>query len=255
MPRRRMIDPEIWPDEWFGYLDYQKQILFIGIVTNADDEGRIIGTPAYLRTRIFPYKETTDKEIEVILQEFAETNPNFILYKVKNVSYIWLKQWRRYQKPQYPKPSRLPAPPNSLNDSMNTSMNESMNHSIAGQSSLGGEGLGQSSLGYIRLGQFGFAEFLDDENKLTDRLTTELTKYVSGGRARQGAMEVVKKLWSDANLDMETLPFQSIYLSFKAYPLDVVIKALSKTVKHVNGKKNPGNYYNAVLKEKAGMNN
>lgn len=82
MPRRRMVDPEIWGDKWFGSLDYFEQIFFIGIISNSDDEGRILADPVYLRSRIFIYKDVSVTEVETMLTKFANTNKNFCLYNV-----------------------------------------------------------------------------------------------------------------------------------------------------------------------------
>lgn len=148
MPRRRMIDPDIWHDTWFGNLTERQQVFFIGIISNCDDEGRILANPTYLRSRIFIYHDVPAEEIQSMLSHFNETNPNFHLYSINGDNFIQLLKWREYQKPQYPKPSKIPAPIElvkssivkssivkssvvaSLNESENNTMNESMNESM-----------------------------------------------------------------------------------------------------------------------------
>ena len=57
MPRRRMIDPEIWFNEKFAKLPDPARLLFIGIFSNADDDGRLQASPKYLKAHIFPYDD------------------------------------------------------------------------------------------------------------------------------------------------------------------------------------------------------
>jgi len=144
-----MIDPDIWHDTWFGNLTDREQIFFVGIISNADDEGRILANPTYLRSRIFVYRDVSIKEIENVLGKFRDTNVNFILYSQNGNQYIQLAKWSDYQKPQYAKPSKLPPPPpdntplnnppnslyqssivesssHSANDSLNDSANDSL---------------------------------------------------------------------------------------------------------------------------------
>ena len=40
MARKRMIDPNIWDSEDFSKLSILGRLLFIGMFSNADDEGR-----------------------------------------------------------------------------------------------------------------------------------------------------------------------------------------------------------------------
>ena len=49
MARKRMIDPNIWQSEDFNSLSLMGRLLFIGMFSNADDEGRGIANPVFLR--------------------------------------------------------------------------------------------------------------------------------------------------------------------------------------------------------------
>lgn len=129
MPRRRMIDPDIWHDVWFGRLSYTEQIFFIGIISNADDEGRILADPAYLRSRIFIYQDIPLDTISQMITKFQDTNHNFISYGSNGSSYICLRKWKDYQKPEYAKPSKIPPPPDTESGQPNQSPNDSPNQS------------------------------------------------------------------------------------------------------------------------------
>ncbi len=126
MARRRMISPDIWQDPWFGKLTHTEQIFFIGIISNCDDEGRILAESPYLRSRIFIYQDIELLAIDNMLSKFKDTNRNFYLYNVNGSHYVYLKTWNKYQKPEHASPSTLPPPPNqSVNDSENQSVNDS----------------------------------------------------------------------------------------------------------------------------------
>ena len=58
MARKRMIDPNIWQSEDFGKLSLLAKIVFIGLFSNADDEGRGRANPVYLKSTLFPYEES-----------------------------------------------------------------------------------------------------------------------------------------------------------------------------------------------------
>ncbi len=132
MARRRMISPDIWQDPWFGKLSHTERIFYIGIISNCDDEGRILAESPYLRSRIFIYEDIPLDNIETMLQKFRATNPNFCLYSNNGTGnrYIALLSWSKYQKPEHASPSTLPPPPNTaLNIIPHHSENDSPHHS------------------------------------------------------------------------------------------------------------------------------
>ena len=57
-----MIDPTIWQSESMAELTRDQRLLFIGLFSNADDQGRLRGNPNLIRSQIFPFDEdiTTD---------------------------------------------------------------------------------------------------------------------------------------------------------------------------------------------------
>jgi len=113
MPRRRMIDPDFWLDSRIKELSPAERLLFIGMISRADDEGRLPADPAYLRSQIFPYDDFTLEDIRNMRDHIIEVNPNVQLYTNAGEEYIYLRKWSRYQKPSHPQPSRLPKPPES----------------------------------------------------------------------------------------------------------------------------------------------
>ncbi len=112
MPRQRFIWPDIWTDPVIGRLPPINQLFFIGCFSNADDEGRLLADPAYLKSIIFPYQGFTPDDTRSIRDQTLKSCHNLVLYTVNGVEYLAFRKWTAYQKPKYPKPSKLPVPPN-----------------------------------------------------------------------------------------------------------------------------------------------
>ena len=114
MPRKRMIDPGIWLSEQIGSLTREQRLLFIGMFSNADDEGRLKGSSKFLKATIFPYDEDiTSSDIREWRDAIAQaTDGNgeapIRVYTVNGIDYIWLVNWKKYQKIDRPSPSILP---------------------------------------------------------------------------------------------------------------------------------------------------
>ena len=116
MPRRRMIDPEIWFNEKFAKLPDPARLLFIGIFSNADDDGRLRASPKYLKAHIFPYDD--DKGTREIKQfrDLCVKLGLITIYSVNGSEYLELPGWLEHQqirKDRY-KPSALPSPDGSI---------------------------------------------------------------------------------------------------------------------------------------------
>lgn len=119
MARQRFIWPELWKDKRFGELKHDEQVLFIALFSLADDEGRLSADPMLLRSEVFAYKDYTAKRVRTIRDHVAEKMPNVWLYEADGLEYIQLRKWSDYQRPKYPKPSKIPPPleEDSPNDS------------------------------------------------------------------------------------------------------------------------------------------
>ncbi len=110
MARQRFIHPEFWGDPSIGQLTPIERLFFVGCFSNADDEGRLLGHPAWLRSAIFPYDDISLDEVRGMRDRAAAVCRNFVVYEVDGVEYIAFLKWSRYQKPKYPKLSTLPPP-------------------------------------------------------------------------------------------------------------------------------------------------
>lgn len=108
MARKRMIDPSIWQSEDFGRLSTLAKLVFIGLFSLADDEGRGRCNPIYLKSTLFPYEENIrSADIEKTLSEIS-SNMSVILYSCDGSSYYSLLSWDTFQKIDRPSPSKIP---------------------------------------------------------------------------------------------------------------------------------------------------
>lgn len=121
MARRRMIDPGIWSDPTIGELSIAARLLFIGMLSLADDEGRIDLNVRYLRKEIFGYDDLTIADVNDLLSEIRLKCKNVQIYTVDDREYAVFLTWQEYQKIDRAYRSRLPDPPGYVPD---TNLNE-----------------------------------------------------------------------------------------------------------------------------------
>lgn len=122
-PRIRTLKPELWQDERIGDLSHGARLLFIGLITMADDAGRLRELPATIIGHVFPYDDVTGPKLTRWLKEVAATGA-VVRYEVEGRRYVAFRHWTKHQKVDKPSPSELPPPPEfSPNDSPNGSGN------------------------------------------------------------------------------------------------------------------------------------
>lgn len=108
---RRMISDSIWKNEKYASLPFGARLLLIGMVTNADDQGRGKAHPAYLRAEIFPYDDMPLADINEWLR-LIQDNQTVIIYSVDGKNYYQFTNWWGYQSHPFAAPSDYPKPPN-----------------------------------------------------------------------------------------------------------------------------------------------
>lgn len=112
MARKRMIAPCIWEDEKFNKLSLIGRLLFIGLISNADDYGKLKGHPAVVKGKVFPFDDYNKGEIEKELATLNDVDlitwwrdkDNYYI-KVKNFSKYQVQQKDRMQDSQIPEPT------------------------------------------------------------------------------------------------------------------------------------------------------
>lgn len=114
MPRIRSIHPSFWTDERMAELPFGARLLFIGTWTFADDEGRLEDNAQRLRLQVFPGGGVTTPQVEEWLMLMSNPTGPLIKYEIEGRRYIQVRNFKRYQSPKNPTPSRIPPPPLSL---------------------------------------------------------------------------------------------------------------------------------------------
>jgi hypothetical protein len=111
-PRIRTLKPEAWQDEKLGGLSRDARLLFVVLITMADDEGRFRAMPASILGHGFPYDADAIKKLDKWIAEL--TNCGLVrIYEVADVPYGWLPKWTDHQKINRPSKSELPPCPSA----------------------------------------------------------------------------------------------------------------------------------------------
>ena len=97
MARARNIKPGFFENEYLAELPALDRLLFIGLWTIADREGRLEDRPKRIRASILPYDEM---DADAALERLAESPGNFLLrYEVNGTKYIQICNFNKHQKP------------------------------------------------------------------------------------------------------------------------------------------------------------
>lgn len=117
MARKRMIDPGFWTDEKLGTCSPMARLTFMGVISQADDDGRLNGHPALIRSLLFPYDhDITVDQVEGWLAQLEERRL-IIRYQVDGQSYIAVTNFAKHQTINKKTASKLPPPPENLEES------------------------------------------------------------------------------------------------------------------------------------------
>lgn len=111
-----MIDPHIWEDPGFNGLSLQSRLLFIGMISNSDDEGYFRGDAGSLKRLIFGFDELSKDDIQQWLNEISKL-PTVHFFENNNEIFGHFVKWETYQHQQkdrvqaslYPKCSKCVA--------------------------------------------------------------------------------------------------------------------------------------------------
>lgn len=94
MARKRMISPNIWEDPSFNKLSITARLAFIGMISNADDEGFLRGDLGSLKRLVFGF--------DLIIEDLnwyddIKKYKNLHFYEVDGEVYVHLLNWDKYQ--------------------------------------------------------------------------------------------------------------------------------------------------------------
>jgi hypothetical protein len=107
MPRIRTIKPEFWQDEKLVRLDPMTRLVFLGLVSMADDAGRLVDNVKLIDGFLFSETEDSARDALVTLANLSRV----IRYtSASGQKLIQIANWKRHQKVDHPSPYNLPAP-------------------------------------------------------------------------------------------------------------------------------------------------
>ncbi|MBB2914904.1 hypothetical protein FHS43_006216 [Streptosporangium becharense] len=116
MPRIRSVKPEFWSDRKLARQHSRDaRLLYIALWNQADEHGRVLGDPRWIKGACLPYDDDIDeKAIERLLGELAASG-RVRPYVVDDDPYLFLPKLANHQRLEAAKvPSRLPAPPPAI---------------------------------------------------------------------------------------------------------------------------------------------
>jgi len=107
-PRIRSLKPEALQHRKIGRLSDGAFRLWTGLVTQADDEGRVRWYSDSFRVVAWSYHPTvTDEMVVKLLKEIVSAGLA-VPYKVNGIEYLELHDWKEHQKISHPLPSQHP---------------------------------------------------------------------------------------------------------------------------------------------------
>lgn len=111
MPRIRSLKPQVWQDERVCQVSRDARLLFVGLITLADDEGRFLTLPSVVCGHIYPRDADAVRKVPKWLGELDDAG----LVHLYGGEYGCLPKWSSHQKISHRTPSILPEPPASRN--------------------------------------------------------------------------------------------------------------------------------------------
>lgn len=107
MARIRSIKPEFWSDEKLSECSLSARLLFIGLWSFADDEGRLEFSPARLRMQVFPCGTVRPASLTEWIGELTERSL-IRRYVVDGREYLDIPNFAKHQRINRPTPSKHP---------------------------------------------------------------------------------------------------------------------------------------------------
>lgn len=101
MARARMINPNIWDDPSFCELSISARLLYIGMISNADDEGYLRGHVGSIKRLVFGMDDMTTDATQLLINEITTCLHSVHMYTADDgQTYIHLGNWDKYQHQQ-----------------------------------------------------------------------------------------------------------------------------------------------------------
>jgi hypothetical protein len=111
MPRYRTLKPDFWTDEKLSLLDPLTRLVFLGLISIADDAGRLIDNVKLIDGQLFP---NTDESSRESLETLARLS-RIVRYRVESgQQIIQIVNWQKHQRVEHPSSRVLPGPENAV---------------------------------------------------------------------------------------------------------------------------------------------
>lgn len=111
MPRIRTLKPEHRQHRKIGLLSDREYRLWVGMLCEADDHGRLVSDLDQLRVTIFGYqRRLSTAQVGQALESLCHAGL-IACYETDGVSYAYFPSWKDHQKVDHPTDSRYPDPP------------------------------------------------------------------------------------------------------------------------------------------------
>lgn len=108
--RTRKIKPNFRDSESMGNVCRDARLLFVLMITIADDEGRLRGNHRYLAHTLFPHDSDAEQQIGAWLKAL-EHEECIRQYQLDGTPYIAFVNWKKHQPVDHPKASKIDPPP------------------------------------------------------------------------------------------------------------------------------------------------
>jgi hypothetical protein len=109
MARNRTIPADFPRWEAWHTVDREARLLFVFLWTIADDAGRLVFDAFEIDKALFPHDRDSLYLIEGWIDELRRADL-VEKYTVENVTYLRVRQWKKFQKVQHPGQPKCPAP-------------------------------------------------------------------------------------------------------------------------------------------------
>lgn len=102
MARKRYISPGFFKNADLADLGPLAQLMFAGLWTIADREGRLKDDPRRIRVETLPFYDVTDAEVDSLLDSLGKGSDPFIYrYEVDGKKFIQVANWELHQSPHH----------------------------------------------------------------------------------------------------------------------------------------------------------
>lgn len=111
MARIRQFKPSFFTDDKVSKLSRDARLFFLGVLSEADDEGRLVDSPKRLAGVVFPFDDdVTPRKVAKWIDELVDQQM-VLRYTHEGGGFLYVRKFKDHQKMSHPTPSTLPPPP------------------------------------------------------------------------------------------------------------------------------------------------